>query len=140
VLSRRDRHGRGLRGQLIPRGHPVARGGAQRFDRVVLDVVDHLEWHGISEVASIEFAVEDVPPIDADDRYDEGFVTDADIPLAHAVEHDPATGKPMVVLYRRPVEARANDPDDLVDLVHDLVVDRVAHLLGRDPESLDPHA
>jgi predicted Zn-dependent protease with MMP-like domain len=46
----------------------------------------------------------------------------------------------MVVLYRRPVEARASDPDDLVDIVHDLIVDRVAHLIGRDPESLDPHA
>jgi predicted Zn-dependent protease with MMP-like domain len=43
-----------------------------------------------------------------------------------------------VVVYRRPVEARAIDDDDLADLVRDVVVEQVAHLLARTPEEIDP--
>ena len=31
------------------------------------------------------------------------------------------------------------DGEDLAAIVHDVVVDRVAHLLGRDPDDVDPH-
>ena len=42
------------------------------------------------------------------------------------------------MVYRRPLEIRAHDRDDLADLVRDVVVDQVAVLLGRDPEEIDP--
>jgi predicted Zn-dependent protease with MMP-like domain len=42
------------------------------------------------------------------------------------------------VVYRRPLEARAADRGDLADLVHDVVVDQVARLLGLDPDEVDP--
>ena len=45
---------------------------------------------------------------------------------------------PRVVVYRRPLEARAADQSDLADLVHDVVVDQVARLLGLDPDEVDP--
>ena len=44
----------------------------------------------------------------------------------------------MVVLYRRPLEARARDRDTLGTLVHDAVVEQVAQLLGLSPETVDP--
>jgi hypothetical protein len=43
-------------------------------------------------------------------------------------------------MYRRPLEARALDDEDLEDLRHDTVIDRLAHLLGGDPDELDPHS
>jgi predicted Zn-dependent protease with MMP-like domain len=43
-----------------------------------------------------------------------------------------------VVLYRRPIEARAVGTDELADLVHDVVVEEVAELLGLEPEIVDP--
>ncbi|WP_448629927.1 metallopeptidase family protein [Cellulomonas soli] len=43
-----------------------------------------------------------------------------------------------IVLYRRPVESRATDPGDLAELVRDVVVEQVAHMLGRSPEDIDP--
>jgi predicted Zn-dependent protease with MMP-like domain len=44
------------------------------------------------------------------------------------------------VLYRRPLEFRAVDRDDLADLVHNVVIEQVANLLGVDPDDLDvPH-
>ena len=42
-----------------------------------------------------------------------------------------------VVLYRRPLETRA-DGDELDDLVADVVVEQVAHLLELPPEDVDP--
>jgi predicted Zn-dependent protease with MMP-like domain len=45
---------------------------------------------------------------------------------------------PRIVLYRRPLELRAVDRDDLEDLVHDIVVEEVAQFLGLDPETVDP--
>jgi predicted Zn-dependent protease with MMP-like domain len=42
------------------------------------------------------------------------------------------------VLYRRPLEARAVDHLDLDDLVHDVVIEQVASLLGMHPDELDP--
>jgi predicted Zn-dependent protease with MMP-like domain len=42
-----------------------------------------------------------------------------------------------IVVYRRPLEARAHDALDLGDLVHDVVVEQVAQLLGLDPDAVD---
>ena len=43
-----------------------------------------------------------------------------------------------IVIYRRPLELRAVDRDDLEDLVHDIVVEEVAQFLGMDPAEVDP--
>ena len=44
------------------------------------------------------------------------------------------------MVYRRPLEVRALDRTDLADLVHDVVVEQVANLLGLDPDEVDPPA
>lgn len=141
MASRRDRHGRGLRGALAPPAVPIAHTPAEAFDEAVLDAAEHLEAHGITEVSGIEFAVDDVPEIGAGEpAYDSDVLEDGGVPLARAYPTGlDEVAKPVVVLYRRPLENRAPDPEDLADLVHDVVVDRVAHLLGRDPDDLDPH-
>ena len=41
--SRRDRHGRGLRGRLVPDSVPLARSRAEQFDDLVLDAVEDIE-------------------------------------------------------------------------------------------------
>ena len=43
-----------------------------------------------------------------------------------------------VVVYRRPIEARAHDDEDLADIVREVVVEQVAALLGVPPQELDP--
>lgn len=95
----------------------------------MLDAVEHLEEHWADELESLEFAVEDVPPPDA--------IVDDVVPLSRTV---PAVaGRPArIVVFRRPVEARAVDPHDLADLVLDVVVTEVARELGVDPDVLDP--
>jgi predicted Zn-dependent protease with MMP-like domain len=42
------------------------------------------------------------------------------------------------VLYRRPLLARADDEEDLGELVLDVVVEEFARLLDLDPRTIDP--
>jgi len=41
------------------------------------------------------------------------------------------------VVYRRPLELRAVDRRDLLELVHEVIVEQVARLLGLDPDEVD---
>ena len=45
---------------------------------------------------------------------------------------------PRIVLYRRPLLARADDEEDLGELVLDVVVEEFARLLDLDPRTIDP--
>ena len=42
------------------------------------------------------------------------------------------------MLYRRPLLARAEDEDELSELIFDVVVEEFAELLGMDPDTIDP--
>lgn len=128
---RRDRRGRGIRGPLLPAGLPAYRTRGQRFDELVLASVERLELNWGRQLDGVEFAVEDVPPADPA-PWERGGV-----PLGRCFPSEPGL-PPRIVLYRRPVENRATGPDDLGELVHEVVVDQVAHLLGRAPEEIDP--
>ena len=130
VVIHRDRHGRGLRGPLLPSNLPAARTRSEVFDDLVLDAVEHLEHRWSQQLTEVEFAVEDVPPPG------EAADQDGEVPLARLVAARGRTPA-RIVLYRRPLEARAHDPLDLADLVHDVVVEQVAQLLGLDPDTVD---
>ena len=49
------------------------------------------------------------------------------------VDPEGLPSRARIVLYRRPLEARAKDSADLADLVHEVLVDQVATYLGLDP-------
>jgi predicted Zn-dependent protease with MMP-like domain len=130
-VRRRDRRGRGPRGPLMPTTMPAYRTRAQRFDDLVLDAVERLERRWARQLDGTEFAVEDVPPSNPA-PWERGGV-----PLGRYFPAD--AGLPArIVVYRRPVESRSSDPLDLADLVRDVVVEQVAHMLGRSPEDVDP--
>ncbi|MFL6144437.1 MAG: metallopeptidase family protein [Labedaea sp.] len=136
----RDRHGRGLRGSLFPSSLPAASTRAQRFDALVLEALDPIEARWRTELTKLDVAVDDVPEVDGVERTQtppEGVLADSGVPLARLV---PAgvdrRGQPTrarIVLYRRPLEARAKDAADLADLVHEVLVEQVATYLGLDP-------
>ena len=87
--SRRDRHGRGLRGRLVPTELPLARSRAEQFDDLVLDAVEDLERRWERELAGVEFAVEDVPWVDHTDPdavvLDADVLDDGSVPLARVL-------------------------------------------------------
>jgi predicted Zn-dependent protease with MMP-like domain len=119
----------------VPASVPLARTRAEIFDDLVLDTVEVLERR-YAQLHSVEFAVEDVPP-DLN-VYDSDVLEDGEVPLARLLPARPGpAGVPArIVLYRRPLEFRAADRDDLADLVHDVIVEQVANLLGLDPDDI----
>nr|WP_235947068.1 metallopeptidase family protein [Candidatus Frankia alpina] len=129
---RHDRRGRGIRGALLPSDVPAYATRGDRFDDFVLDAVEHLDHRWSAELSDVEFAVEDVPPV---------AVADTEIPLAR---YQPATGKGRsstprrIVVYRRPIEARAVDSEDLAELVLDAIIHEMAEMMGVDPAVIDP--
>lgn len=149
---RRERHGRGLRGRLMPPSVliggrevrvPLSLTRSERFDELVRDVIAALEERFADRLAGVEFAVEDVPPIgpgrDAADEV--GVVADetagGPVPLGRLLAASPQAPA-RVVVYRRPLEARATDRTELSELVREVVVEQVARLLGMDPDDVDP--
>ncbi|MEU3700191.1 metallopeptidase family protein [Streptomyces griseoviridis] len=129
---RRDRHGRGMRGPIAPPQVPLAASRADLFADLVQDSVERLErrW---PQLADIDFLVLEVPRLDeAGDVW-----SDEAVPLGGTA---PARDgrKARVVVYRRPVEIRTKGRDERALLVHEVVVEQVADLLGLTPETVDP--
>jgi predicted Zn-dependent protease with MMP-like domain len=139
---RRDRHGRGLRGTLYPATLPAAASRAERFDALVLDALEPIEARWRHELTKLDVAVDDVPEVRENGRAPaDGVLHDGAVPLSRLV---PAgvdrTGLPTrarIVLYRRPLEARAKDPSELAELVHDVLVEQVAGYLGVEPDVIE---
>ena len=154
---------------LAPAEVPLHRTRAERFDDLVLQAVARLEPRWEAQLASIEFGVEEIPPLAVLTAQGRGPVPLARldpgsqrVPAAggEAVRREllsspgGGTGRgggsggqdgdataptpPRIVVYRRPLLARADGEDDLGDLVFDVVVEEFAQLLGIDPEDVDP--
>ena len=118
---------------------PLHRTRGEEFDDLVMDAVDELEEHWAAELAGVEFAVEEVPPPSPDTGFDPDVVLDREVPLGRLYRDGlPGIEQPVIVVYRRPIEARALDLDDRADLVFMVVVDLAAEFLGRDVDEIDP--
>jgi predicted Zn-dependent protease with MMP-like domain len=145
LRRRRDRRGRGVRGLLFPATLPAARSRSERFDAIVLNALEPIDerWH--AELDRLDVAVDEVPEVtDCDPTtvtWGSNVVEDGNVPLARLVPAGvDGAGLPTrarIVLYRRPLETRAQDGDDLSDLVHEVLVEQVANYLGLDPDTID---
>lgn len=114
-----------MRGPVAPPQVPLSMSRAERFSDLVQDSVERLErrW---PQLAEVDFVVEEVP-LTAEDT----------VPLGRAISA--MKGQPaQIVVYRRPIEIRSKSRDERALLVHEVVVEQVADLLGLSPESVDP--
>jgi hypothetical protein len=102
----------------------------ERFDRAVADRVLWLEQRWGREWGRVDFAVEEVPP-SRPTAWEHGVPLGRLFPAASGLAA-------RVVLYRKPIEQRAADPEDLLALIRDILVENVGHLLSRSPEDVDP--
>jgi len=117
---------------LVPGGRraPEPPTSRQRFDALVLDVVAEIEERWRSRLGLVEYAVEDTPLVPDDWQ-------GASVPLSSLVRGGGGTPS-RVVLFRRPIEHRAETREELDALVLTVVVEQVAELLGLDPDEVDP--
>ncbi|MDP9824186.1 metallopeptidase family protein [Nocardioides massiliensis] len=134
--SVRERRGRGPRGPaflpgpLTPAGVPADRSRRERFDRIVGSVAAELEQRWGEHLGGAQFAVEETPWLPDD------WASDV-VPLAALAPATPTTPT-RIVLFRRPLEHRADGPVDLAALVHAVLVEQIAELLGVPVEEIDP--
>ena len=117
-------------GPINPVGAPRTRSNRDRFDAIVLDVVDALEQRWADDLGLVEFAVEETPLLPHD-------WASATVPLASVVRGK-GTDPTRLVLFRRPIELRAETQADLGALILTVLVEQVSELLGRRPEDIDP--
>lgn len=119
-----------LPGPLSTNRVPLARSPRARFDELVLGLVEDIEsrWH--DRLGLVEFAVEETPMMPDDWSADT-------VPLATLVRGS-TTEPTRLVLFRRPIELRAENRADLSAMVLTVLVEQVSELLGLPPEDVDP--
>ena len=128
---RRDRHGRGLHGPLVPPWLPAGRvSRADRFDELVADAVDRLAADWGDALRGVDVVVTESPGGRSPTRRHRRSPSAGWTPLTG--------GPPRLVLHRRPIERRTSDGADRADLVADVVAELVADLTGLTPEQVDP--
>ncbi|KAA5825359.1 metallopeptidase family protein [Saccharopolyspora hirsuta] len=123
----------------------MSRSRSQRFDALVLEALEPIEqrWH--AELTQLDVAVDEVPEITSTTPekvvWDDDVVVDSNVPLARlvpaGVDRRGLPTRARIVLYRRPLEARARDGTDMADLLHDVLVEQVATYLGLDPDVIE---
>ena len=142
---RRDRRGRGLRGLMYPATTPAARTRAEKFDAMVLEALEPIELRWGSELSDLDLAVDEVPEVEEtspdDVVWGQGVLADVGVPLAQlvpaGVDPEGLPSRARIVIYRRPLEARARDGADLADLLHEVLVEQVAEYLNIEPDAID---
>ena len=136
-----DRHARHRRRPADPRRRPVEGyrpTGALRFDRVVGDALRSLPPPLLEHIRRVEVHITYLPPTAPPGAA-------AEVPLGRYQTAETArwrrgaANRPVdrLVLYRRPLEARARSRAELVALVREVVVHELAHHLGIDDDGIE---
>jgi predicted Zn-dependent protease with MMP-like domain len=141
-----SRHGREVRGPLLPPTVPGWRSRAERFDMAVLEAYEPIERRWQDRVSTLDVAVDEIPRISPRDPENVQFppevVADGPIALARlipaGVDVRGNATRARIVLFRKPIERRAKDSVELTDLLHEVLVAQVATYLGVEPSVIDP--
>ncbi len=134
----RDRHGRGARGPIIGAGSALQTAVSlpsdrERFDALVVASVSQIEtqikqrWQ--DRLGLVEYAVEDAPLVPDD-------WSDQQVPLS-ALIRGSGTRPTRLVIFRRPIEHRSESREEVAAVVHLVLVEQLAELLGTTPEQID---
>ena len=129
-LSSRNRHGRGPRGPLFFPGTPAWRTRREDFDLLVKELVSDLirRW---PQVATIEFAVEDVPPSDPAPWESHSVV------VARVFPADRRRAlRDRIVVYRLPIVQRC-PAEEVAATTRRVLVERISHILALPPDEID---
>ncbi len=125
---KRDRHGRGMRGPMLPHKAPAYRSHSQKFGELVNRAVSDLEARFPASMTGISIAVEDVP------SKRDLVLNDGAVVLGRADRSNPS----RVVLYRFPIEMRSTSESELDRIIRDVLALYVGLVLGMSPIQIDP--
>jgi len=115
---------------LAPDGVPAWRTPAEQFDHVAWRVMRAVIEPWTERLGEVELAVEEVPVLPAQ-------WSATTVPLASYVE---AKGgrRPRLVLFRRPLEHRAENATELEAMLLTVIVEQLAEVLGIPAEDVLP--
>jgi predicted Zn-dependent protease with MMP-like domain len=134
-----DRHARYRRSDADRRRRPIEGFralGSARFDRLVNDAIATLPRDLLVYLDDVEVAVEDVPPIAPTGTGEQVELGRYRAAARTGRGRRAAQPPDRLTLFRRPLEARANDKRDLADLVQETVVQELAQHFGIDDDRL----
>lgn len=136
-----DRHARHRLRTADPHRRPsdgYRAAGLLRFDRLVGEALRTVPSPVLEHLQQVELRIVEVPPADPFGSGDEVLLT----------RYEPATPRPKrwgsrepatdrLIIYRRPLEARARSKPELVELIREVVIHEVAHHLGLDDDDIE---
>jgi Zincin-like metallopeptidase len=141
-----SRHGREVRGPLLPQTVPGWRSRSERFDMAVLEAYEPIERRWQDRLSALDIAVDEIPriaPRDPDNvQFPPEVVADGPVALARlipaGVDVRGNSTRARIVLFRKPIERRVKNTLDLAELLHEILVAQVATYLGVEPSVIDP--
>ena len=144
--DRRDRHGRGVRGPLMPTKIPRYRRRPELFDAAVLEAYTPIQQQFTVELESLDIAVDTIPRMRLNmdwDSFPPEVVVDGPVPLGRIIQagidiHGYPT-RARIVIFRMPIEQRVQGAKERQELLTIVLTQLVAQYLGITPEDIDPH-
>ena len=144
--DRRDRHGRGVRGPLMPTKIPRYRRRPELFDAAVLEAYAPIQQQFTVELESLDIAVDTIPRMRLNmdwDSFPPEVVVDGPVPLGRIIQagidiHGYPT-RARIVIFRMPIEQRVQGAKERQELLTIVLTQLVAQYLGITPEDVDPH-
>ena len=144
--DRRDRHGRGIRGPLMPTKIPRYRRRPELFDAAVLEAYAPIQQQFTVELESLDIAVDTIPRMRLNmdwDSFPPEVVVDGPVPLGRIIQagidiHGYPT-RARIVIFRMPIEQRVQGAKERQELLTIVLTQLVAQYLGITPEDIDPH-
>ena len=134
----RNRHGRRPpRPRLrLPTVQPPGT-GREAFMRLVEEAVESIPEQFRERLSNVDFVVEETPRGDEVPGGELLLGLYQGVPLTERDAGYFGVLPDRIVLFRRPIEARARSDADLAELVREVVIHEVAHYFGIDDDRLD---
>ncbi len=134
-----------MRGPLLPQTTPRFRSNSERFDMAVLEAYAPIQNAFAEQLAGLDLAADTVPRmrLSADMTVlPEEIIADGPVPLGRVVPAGvDSAGRPTrarMVIFRMPIEERAQNPGERAELLGTVLTALVANYLNLDPEDVDP--
>ena len=142
----RNRHGRDLRGPLLPTQTPRFRTRGQAFDMAVLEAYAPIQQPYREQLMGLDIAIDTVPRMRMSPDatvFPDDIVADGPVPLGRllpaGVDQDGRPTRARLVIFRMPIEARSDSPADRQYLLNAVLTALVASYLNLSPHDIDPN-
>ncbi|MCS4489492.1 metallopeptidase family protein [Corynebacterium sp. ES2794-CONJ1] len=140
---RRDRHGHGVRGPLLPPALPRFRNRRELFDADILNAYAPFQEHYFDQLSMLDIAVDIIPRMRLNtdfQAFPRDIVADGPVPLARlisaGVDRDGHATRARIVLFRMPIEQRVDSRLELNEVLTTIFRRLVAEYLNLTPDDL----